>query len=218
MLKETCETHLGMQLNVSDMAWDGVKSAYSTYELGSNLVVFLTMKTADVMSLASGDIKPAWELLPCSREDAEKRLNSLHMKYMYREEGEPILDLEVAGMTLLPPPDALEMPMVMRMGGDVIVMRVPAQPQRLFSQLSQLTQQQVQQHWRSKLQVITIAVSAASITAGRLIYMCGACSAAGASKVCTGCRMVRYCSKECQLTHWKQHKAQCKEVCSARKG
>jgi MYND finger len=29
---------------------------------------------------------------------------------------------------------------------------------------------------------------------------------------CSACRLVCYCSKECQLAHWKEHKKPCKEV------
>lgn len=31
-----------------------------------------------------------------------------------------------------------------------------------------------------------------------------------ATKVCTGCRLVSYCSNECQSSHWKRHKQDCK--------
>jgi hypothetical protein len=27
---------------------------------------------------------------------------------------------------------------------------------------------------------------------------------------CTGCKQARYCAEECQLAHWKAHKADCK--------
>lgn len=29
---------------------------------------------------------------------------------------------------------------------------------------------------------------------------------------CTGCYVTRYCSKECQLAHWKKHKKTCKQI------
>lgn len=32
---------------------------------------------------------------------------------------------------------------------------------------------------------------------------------------CAGCRMVRYCSRQCQVQHWKQHKAVCKTLAAA---
>ena len=43
---------------------------------------------------------------------------------------------------------------------------------------------------------------------------CGGCSAvraeeAKAYSVCSGCREVHYCSRECQRKHWKTHKPEC---------
>ena len=34
---------------------------------------------------------------------------------------------------------------------------------------------------------------------------------------CAGCRTVSYCSRECQVQHWKDHKVQCKKVSSKKK-
>lgn len=44
-------------------------------------------------------------------------------------------------------------------------------------------------------------------------YKCAACDAVSATKVCSGCKMARYCSAECQTRHWKTggHKVVCKE-------
>jgi len=43
-------------------------------------------------------------------------------------------------------------------------------------------------------------------------HKCFICRAKGKPKIlmCTGCKKVRYCSKECQKKHWKVHKLQCK--------
>ncbi|KAL7447772.1 hypothetical protein ACHAWC_000094, partial [Mediolabrus comicus] len=34
---------------------------------------------------------------------------------------------------------------------------------------------------------------------------------AGDLKTCTGCKMTRYCNRECQLAHRPQHKKECKK-------
>ena len=31
-------------------------------------------------------------------------------------------------------------------------------------------------------------------------------------RVCARCRAVRYCSRECQLGHWREHKSECVPV------
>ena len=41
--------------------------------------------------------------------------------------------------------------------------------------------------------------------------LCASCSAPGASAICTQCMTARYCNSECQRTHWKQHKPECKK-------
>lgn len=38
---------------------------------------------------------------------------------------------------------------------------------------------------------------------------CAVCGHEGL-KVCSGCHAIRYCSKEHQKTHWKEHKNSCK--------
>lgn len=40
--------------------------------------------------------------------------------------------------------------------------------------------------------------------------MCQSCCGAGSLKLCQGCRLVRYCSKECQRRDWPVHKAFCR--------
>jgi len=39
--------------------------------------------------------------------------------------------------------------------------------------------------------------------------VCAECGKSGAASVCTACRRVRYCSKECQRKAWKLHKVVC---------
>ena len=34
-------------------------------------------------------------------------------------------------------------------------------------------------------------------------------------KICTRCRAAQYCSKECQVQHWKRHKKCCKMISSS---
>lgn len=49
---------------------------------------------------------------------------------------------------------------------------------------------------------------------GRPPRMCAApgCGAASSLKLCAGCHAVRYCSVECSLTHWPEHKAKCRRL------
>jgi hypothetical protein len=37
----------------------------------------------------------------------------------------------------------------------------------------------------------------------------------GSQHKCSACRVVRYCGKECQAKHWKQHKPVCKALVAA---
>jgi len=51
--------------------------------------------------------------------------------------------------------------------------------------------------------------------AARVCQLCG--KEAEKMKKCSVCRLVRYCSQECQLEDWKEHKKSCKKA-AARKG
>jgi hypothetical protein len=42
-----------------------------------------------------------------------------------------------------------------------------------------------------------------------IINPCAFCKTPGASKICSRCRKVRYCKKECQENDWKSHKNEC---------
>ncbi|KAF6253578.1 hypothetical protein COO60DRAFT_1643060 [Scenedesmus sp. NREL 46B-D3] len=38
----------------------------------------------------------------------------------------------------------------------------------------------------------------------------------GKGNICSGCKVARYCGKDCQVQHWKQHKASCKRIQATR--
>lgn len=38
---------------------------------------------------------------------------------------------------------------------------------------------------------------------------CAKCGARGRSLLCTRCRKISYCSRECQVSHWRTHKRAC---------
>ncbi|KAG2373471.1 hypothetical protein C9374_012078 [Naegleria lovaniensis] len=46
------------------------------------------------------------------------------------------------------------------------------------------------------------------------VKVCAACGKPNATKRCGGCHGVVYCSKECQVAHWKTHKVDCKKASS----
>lgn len=54
-----------------------------------------------------------------------------------------------------------------------------------------------------------------AVTAESLPFCCGACKSPGANAQCTRCLSVRYCRKECQITHWPYHKSTCKAISAA---
>ena len=39
--------------------------------------------------------------------------------------------------------------------------------------------------------------------------LCAMCGKTGDLRKCEGCKSVRYCSKECQVAHWSEHKREC---------
>lgn len=42
-------------------------------------------------------------------------------------------------------------------------------------------------------------------------YSCASCGSSGARRRCNRCRLVVYCSPDCQKAHWRKHKAACKQ-------
>ena len=56
-----------------------------------------------------------------------------------------------------------------------------------------------------------------ALTAMTLPFLCGACKSPGATAQCTRCLSIRYCRKECQVSHWTYHKATCKAISDSRK-
>ena len=48
--------------------------------------------------------------------------------------------------------------------------------------------------------------------AGGSLHKCKVCNICTGTVRCTGCYMVRYCGRKCQLSDWKQHKSECKEA------
>ena len=58
------------------------------------------------------------------------------------------------------------------------------------------------------------------VKGARMCQFCGKLAAATKEKFkkCSVCRLVRYCSRECQLGDWKGHKGVCKEAAARREG
>ena len=50
----------------------------------------------------------------------------------------------------------------------------------------------------------------------RVCEKCG--KEAARMKKCSVCKLVRYCSEECQLGDWKSHKKSCKNAAARKKG
>ena len=46
----------------------------------------------------------------------------------------------------------------------------------------------------------------------KCVSMNGASEVAAASKACSGCKVVRYCSMECHVAHWGEHRPLCKQL------
>ena len=46
-------------------------------------------------------------------------------------------------------------------------------------------------------------------------HMCASCHTPHAKQLCSRCKTVRYCCRDCQVSHWKAHKAHCKKMVAA---
>ena len=82
--------------------------------------------------------------------------------------------------------------------------------------LSQLPEQQQQERWTDLLKLCEVLVQEVPIVLGcsnpSCINLKGVSEAAESRKKCTGCRMC-YCSRECQVAHWKAgHKNLCSKL------
>jgi hypothetical protein len=51
--------------------------------------------------------------------------------------------------------------------------------------------------------------STVGVTSLSVDGVCDACGSERASFRCSGCRMARYCSRECQVAHWPVHRDSC---------
>jgi ankyrin repeat protein len=72
--------------------------------------------------------------------------------------------------------------------------------------------QHVAQFLEAAAQSQSAAAATATATQTGVCAACGVSSSSGAHfKKCSRCKAVRYCSKDCQLTHWPVHKASCAE-------
>jgi hypothetical protein len=44
------------------------------------------------------------------------------------------------------------------------------------------------------------------------LNLSGVLESSASRKACTGCGVARYCSRECQVGHWKEHRETCKRL------
>jgi MYND finger len=56
----------------------------------------------------------------------------------------------------------------------------------------------------------TATAGTATAVEGTAMYRCGFCDKSSATNKCGNCKNIHYCSRSCQKSHWKTHKAVCR--------
>ena len=79
--------------------------------------------------------------------------------------------------------------------------RVPVHPLVYRAAISPLYAPPDTSSFVENVKTVSAAVSAST---------CAKCGKGGKSLTCTRCRKISYCSKECQISHWKTHKPACR--------
>ena len=62
----------------------------------------------------------------------------------------------------------------------------------------------------------TAATAANDVIVSRECIDCDGCGAASPQKCCSRCYSYYYCSKQCQVAHWNEHKSLCKQLKESR--
>ena len=79
-----------------------------------------------------------------------------------------------------------------------------------------LTEGQQQRVLHDLLQLGEVFLAEVPVSVGcsnpACVSLAGVSEVAVSNKACTGCKVVYYCSRECQVDHWKVHKRLCKQL------